>query len=187
MFTNTDCGKIITKSAIKLDAYVPKGSMIAALLESNQEYIWCLFYEQGGDWTAFEDGEELNSEAIQDWMPSAIESAIEELTGLNFLDAESVEPDLEWFSNWATTAKSTLFIESYQELYAENCKKWVLVDDGAGNASYYLVINDDGSAPIIMPEHDADDEKWAHWLPSELSKADFIELIDNFDLQYRTH
>lgn len=107
--TSTDSGDFWTASAIKLDADVPQGSMIIALMD-NGSYgnVWVLLYEQGGDWTAFGDGEEFNIEALHDWMPPAINHAVKEVADLPFLDVERVLADLEWFSDWSESAQSTL-------------------------------------------------------------------------------
>lgn len=106
--TPSDGGDFWTKSAIKLNAYVPQGSMILALLD-NGSYgnVWCLFYEQGGDWTVFGDGEEYQTEALLEWMPEAIECALKEISEITFLDESAME-DLQWFENWADTARNTL-------------------------------------------------------------------------------
>ena len=107
--TPSDGGDFFTKSAIQLNTYIPQGSMIIALLD-NGSYgtFWCLFYEQGGDWTVFGDGEEYNLDALCEWMPEAIDSALKEVAEMDFLDIDSPLEDLEWFESWASAAKSTL-------------------------------------------------------------------------------
>lgn len=108
-YTHTQCGKFLTKSAIELHyPVVPQGSMIAALLESGKDFVWCLFYEQGGDWTCFEDGEQYEADCLKDWMPEAIIQAVKELSSCDFKYTDALLEDLEWFEDWADTAKATL-------------------------------------------------------------------------------
>lgn len=108
-YTHTQCGKFITKSAIELHyPNVPQGTMIAALLETGNDFRWCLFYEQGGDWNCFEDGEQYDSNCVDQWMPDAVISAIKELSDSEIKDMDALLTDMEWFEDWAVGAKSTI-------------------------------------------------------------------------------
>lgn len=108
--TRTDSGNFWSSSAVKLHTpHVPSGTMVMALVE-NGVYgnHWCLFYEQGGDWTSFCEGEEHCAECVAEWMPDAVKAAINEASQLPFLNLEPIMENLEWFKEWGETARKTL-------------------------------------------------------------------------------
>lgn len=104
---HTELGEIINRSIIKL-AKINYGSIIAALLLSDEQddAVWCLFYEQGGDYNAFPDGAECDEDQLEEWMPCAVMEAVKE-----FKRIMPENDDMQWFIDWATTAKETLGIK----------------------------------------------------------------------------
>lgn len=66
---------------------------------------WCLFWEWGGDWSVFVDGEENDPEALDGWEPNAIREAVD---NIGMLYGEDCAEDLEWFTEWADQAEKTL-------------------------------------------------------------------------------
>jgi len=108
----TDAGSVISKSMINLPECtidptepVTRVRFMVALLESHKNPVWCLFYEQGGDWASFGDGDETNAEVLSDWMPDAIRdcvAAIENRIG------DAAREDMEWFTDWANAAEETM-------------------------------------------------------------------------------
>lgn len=117
MVTHTEAGKAI----IVLDGIAsmgeigqPRGTIALGILLAtdplnNVEFdksAWCLFWQWGGDWSVFNDGAEYDADLISGWEPDAIREAIEHIKALGF--AESVMDDMEWFSDWADAAESTI-------------------------------------------------------------------------------
>lgn len=106
----TEGGNVIKASMIDLPECTinqedpsTRVEFMVALLE--QSAVWCLFYNQGGDWNIFGDGEENNAETVQDWMPDALRecaAAVSKRVG------EKAADDMDWFIDWADSADVTL-------------------------------------------------------------------------------
>ncbi len=75
----------------------------------NKTYGYDLVFEQGGDWTYFEDAERSNPEFVEEWMPGAIRDALEEMDNLEWLSDDIAESeDWDYFREWADSAEATL-------------------------------------------------------------------------------
>lgn len=104
----TDAGPVINRSIINLpectlnqqDPQTRVEFMVALLGDS-----WCLFYEQGGDWASFGDGDETNVGMLSDWMPDGIRACV---TAVEKRIGESAAEDMDWFTDWANAAEETL-------------------------------------------------------------------------------
>ena len=68
-----------------------------------------LFFEQGADWTAFEDGERENPEWVEDWMPGAIQEAVDAAV----VQSAGYTDDLEWYLDWADDADRTIKVKQF--------------------------------------------------------------------------
>lgn len=115
----TPAGMVLEKSEIHL-MNIDEGSIIAALLLNDDihESVWCLFYEQGGNWTCFGDGDEYDAE-LAEWMPDAVKECAEKMIEI-FSDSEQINEDMHWFLDWAAAAEKTLFIKKIEEKIQEN-------------------------------------------------------------------
>ena len=101
--TQTECGlAVITHNQlVKIDhGYVGLGIMLS---RDEKLDCWCLYYQQGGDWSCFVDGDELNPEVILGWETEAIREACKLAREIC-----NCEEDMEWFENWADMAEKTI-------------------------------------------------------------------------------
>lgn len=107
----TDAGLVIKKSIVRLpectinqqDAATRVTFMVALLNPADP--VWCLFYERGGDWTSFGDGDEHNPELVDEWMPDAIRDCV---NAVKTKIGEEADEDMEWFADWANAAEETI-------------------------------------------------------------------------------
>ena len=81
------------------------GSIALGILGPGDPHAcWCLFWEWGGDWGTFEDGQELDPEQLNGWEPSKVREAVAEAITV----CPDCEEDMEWFERWADVAEATL-------------------------------------------------------------------------------
>ena len=78
---------------------------LGVLIADNPEnFCWCRFFEWGGDWQTFGDAQRDNPGDLMDWMPDAVESAVDAAYRAN----PAAEADMEWFALWARDARQTI-------------------------------------------------------------------------------
>lgn len=108
--TQTDAGKaIITHDCLTVlqdDRWGTNGSIAMGLLLNDDDTpnCWCLFWEWGGDWTAFGESQQYDKTELQGWEPNAVREAVNKALEL----FPGCEDDMGWFIDWTETAEQTL-------------------------------------------------------------------------------
>ena len=104
----TDAGPVVKRSIINLPECTINQTEPAARVRFMVALLgdsWCLFYERGGDWASFGDGEQHEAEHLEDWMPDGIRECVKAVIGRI---GDAADEDMDWFIDWADSAEETL-------------------------------------------------------------------------------
>ena len=105
-FTATTAGRAIITHRL---TRIPRNGSIALGLLAGADLdvdklCWCLFWEQGADWSVFLDGAEYDTDRLGGWEPDAIREAVSSAIAA----LPECEDDMAWFADWADRAEQTL-------------------------------------------------------------------------------
>ena len=168
--TYTEAGKVVFCAKDLVTLTSPKwgtnGSIALAVMLDAQDKPSCygLFWEWGGDWSVFGDGQELDADALSGWEAEAVKEAI--------VEAMRICPDcadgMEWFSDWADIAAATIFGKKLTDAIEAT-------KDGQSVGSW-SVQTDRDSAMLVwsQPENCGEmygDEPWSDWGGNEIIES----------------